>query len=321
MERTPTYRSPASLLKGIVGVVLILCCLIVGKKEGYGQHSPFYSQYMFNGLALNPAYTGSRDVLTLNTAFRYQWVGFKGAPESGSFALHTPLKDGRSNLGMILMNDRFGVSNNSGAYGTYAFRMRTLKEDRLSFGLLGGIALLKDRWSQVNTNQGGDDVFNGDSPLFVVPRVGFGVYYDTPKWYLGMSTPQILELESDSRKAYTASQLNYRSWFLSGGYLFKLNPDLKLKPSFLVKYIQDSPVQADLNAMLIIQDRFWVGASYRTGAAVVGLFEFHFNDQFRIAYSFDQPVHGLINQSSGSNELSLRYEFGYKIKGMSPRYF
>ena len=222
---------------------------------------------------------------------------------------------------MILLNDSYGVTNNSGLYGTYAFRMRTVNEDRLALGLMAGIAMLKDRNSELGLNDGTDQVFQGDSPLFIVPRVGFGVYYDTPKWYAGLSTPQILDVESPERRAYTAQQLNYRSWFLTGGYVHKLNPELKLKPSVLVKYIQNSPVQCDLNATLIIQDKFWIGASYRTLDAVVGLFEFHANDQFRIAYSFDQPITGLRRVNSGSHELSLRYEFGYKVKGMSPRYF
>lgn len=321
MVTNSTYLSSICLPKWIrSGMWMLLCCLLSWTSVS-AQHSPFYSQYMFNGLALNPAYTGARDVMSINAAYRYQWVGFKGAPESSSITAHTPLKEGKSNIGGILMNDRFGVTNNSGAFATYAFRLKTRAEDRLAFGLLGGVALLKDRLSQAQLTEGSDEVFNGDSPLFVVPRVGFGIYYDAPRWYAGLSTPQILDVEFKERRAYTASQLNYRSWFLTGGYLHKLNPELKLKPSILVKYIQNSPVQADLNATLIIKDKFWAGLSYRTGDAVVGLFEIHLNDQFRVAYSFEQPITSLRKANSGSHELSLRYEFGYKVKGMSPRYF
>lgn len=279
------------------------------------------SQYMFNGLVINPAYTGSRDALSLTALYRHQWAGFNGAPRTQSFFLHTPLKNQKSNFGGYVVHDRLGVSNHTMLYGTYAYRLDMEENGRLAFGLQGGFSLIQDRWTQITTDEAGDEAFMADSPTFIVPRFGTGIYYDTRRWYLGLSAPFLLDIKNSDYQLYTKNSLNYRPILLSGGLIIKLNPELMLRPTFLMKFIQESPAQFDLNMNLVIRDALWIGASYRTGDAIVALLEYQINPQFRIGYSFDYSLSELRNFNSGSHEFMLRYEFGYKMKAMSPRYF
>lgn len=285
------------------------------------QHPPMLSQYMFNGLVINPAYTGSRDVLSLTGVYRHQWSGLEGAPRTQSIFLHSPLKNPKNNVGFMVVGDRIGVSNHTTIQCTYAYRIAGDGGGRLSFGMQGGVSLLRDNWSSIVTDEPDDNVFLADSPTFLVPRVGAGAYYDRPRWYIGISSPFLLDYKNSDYKLYVAKSINHRPALLTGGFLIRLNPDLLMKPSFLVKYIKGSPVETDINVNLIVKDVFWVGASYRTGDAIIAMLEYQISPQFRIGYAYDYSITPLQRFNGGSHEFMLRYEFGYKLKAMSPRYF
>lgn len=302
--------------------VLLTGCLWLTCLAVFSQHPPMFSQYMFNGLAINPAYTGSRDVLSTTALYRHQWAGLVGAPRTQNFSLHSPTKSGRNNFGLNVMHDRLGVSSHSMAYATYALRIDMgPKAGRLAFGLQGGVSLLQDRWSEVVTGNPGDNIFGTNSPTFVVPRVGFGLYWDHPKWYVGAASPFLLDFKNTDYSTYIQNSISYRPLLFTAGFVVRLNPDLVLKPSVLYKHLQSSPEQLDLNVNLVIKDALWLGGSYRTGDGIVAMIEYQINPQFRFGYSFDYATTPLQRFNGGSHELMLRYEFGYLLKGMNPRYF
>lgn len=302
-------------------LTFILGIIFLGTSTLFAQHSPVFSQYMFNHLVINPAYTGSRDALSFAGTSRFQWAGFEGAPNTHSFSMHSPLRDPKSNVGILAFNDRIGVTNTTGMYGFYAFRMQLGEKSRLAFGLQGGLNLRRDRWSQLVRNDQDDTEVANDSPVILEPKAGFGVYFDSEKFYFGLSTPQLLRYRTSSWQNYNATGINYNSYFASGGGLITLNPYWKLKPSFLVKYINNSPLQYDLNTNLIYKDRFWVGVSYRSKDALVALLEFQFNKQLRLGYAYDYLLNQLSQYTSGSHEVFLRYELNWRVEGTHPRYF
>lgn len=291
------------------------------RTEIFAQHPAMYSQYMFNTLAINPAYTGSRDALSVALLYRSQWTGFRGAPQTQTFSLHTPLKNKQNSLGLLVVNDRLGVTHNTAVFGNYAYRIDLGNDNRLAFGLQGGISLYQDKWSQLAVDDPGDVVFANDSPVYLIPKAGFGVYYDTRKFFAGVSVPQLFQVESPQLKAYNQNTVRYQHIFFSTGYLISLNPDVKLRPTVMVKYLRNSPLQLDINTNLILKDLVWIGLSYRTGDALVGLIEYQINPQFRIGYSYDQTLTELRKFNQGSHEFFIRYEFNYGLKVLSPRYF
>lgn len=294
----------------------VLCCCSL-----QAQHRPMYSQYMFNQMVINPAYTGSRDVLSATALYRHQWAGMKGAPRTQSFFLHSPLPNPRNNFGLSFVLDRLGVSYRNSFALSYAYRFQ-LGKGRLAFGLQGGVSTLQNRFQDVLTDNPGDQVFQNSSSTLLLPGVGFGAYYDSKRWYAGISAPQLLEYRNAGFQVFMQDDsAAYKPAMLAAGCLIRLNPDLLMRPSILVKYIQGSPVQMDINANLIIKDALWIGASYRTGDAVVGMLEYQLNPQLRFGYAFDYALTDLQRYNNGSHEFMLRYEFGYQVKTMSPRYF
>jgi type IX secretion system PorP/SprF family membrane protein len=289
----------------------IILILFIAMLQLHAQHDNLYSQYMFNGLLLNPAYAGSNEVLSATALNRNQWVGFTGAPETSTFSLHTPLKNKKINLGITFISDRYGITTQNKINAVYAYRI-FFKKSSLSFGLQAGVDLIKNNYNNIQTTTPGDAVFTGQYSQQNIPQIGFGIYYKGQNFYVGISSPDMVSIG--------VSSVVYKSIFLTTGYLFNLSENIKLKPSVLVKYIKASPVEVDLNAFIYLK-MVGLGYSYRTNNAMVALLSIQINKQFSAGYSYDYTTSKLNTYVRGSHEIMLKYEFGYKVNPQSPRYF
>ena len=277
----------------------------------YAQHDNLYSQYMFNGLLVNPAYAGSNEVLNATFVNRNQWVGFDGAPRTSTFSLHTPLKNKKINVGITFTNDCYGITTQNKINAIYAYRL-FFKKSSLSFGLQVGVDFIKNNWNLIQTTTPNDQVFTSQFSQQTVPQTGFGIYYKAQKFYAGISSPDLLSIGTPSTL--------YKSALLTGGYLFDVSENVKIKPFVLVKYIRNSPVEVDLNAIVYFK-MVGIGYSYRTNDAMVFLATVNVSKQFSFGYSYDLTTSKLSTYVRGSHEIMLKYEFGYKVNPQSPRYF
>jgi type IX secretion system PorP/SprF family membrane protein len=289
---------------------LLSACLAVAACTAGAQHGPMYSHYMFNGFAINPAYAGSNDVLTLILLNRNQWTGFEGAPRTTTFAAHTPLKNKKVNMGLSFTSDRYGITRRNKFNIAYAYRI-TFDKGVLFMGLQGGVNFIRNTWSQVIVNDPGDHAFIGQEELTSVPEAGFGIYYKSEKFYIGTSSPALLSSETGTI---------YKPSFLQCGYVYFLPNDLRMKHSLLVKYMKGSPVEFDFNTNLYYKS-LGIGFSYRTGDAMIFLLEYKINEQFNAGYSYDLSVNRLGSYNKGTHEILLRYQFGYGVSAPNPRYF
>ncbi len=282
------------------------------------QQDAMYSQYMFNMMAVNPAYAGSREVLSVTGMTRAQWVGMEGAPVSNTVSLDVPIKSKRVGLGLQLFNDKIGVTSNNGLYASYAYRIQ-FERSTLSFGLQGGIIHFNANYAQLNLNNAQDKVLQQNASVWI-PSAGAGIYLSDDRYYLGASLPNLFSTQLSTG---TQVQVNkYDHLFLMGGYVFKLSPDYRLKPSALLKAVKGAPAQLDVNLNFWMYDIVGLGVSYRSGDASVGMVEIQVTPSFRVGYAYDYSMGALRQFHSGSHELMLRYEFGYsKDKIVTPRYF
>lgn len=306
-------------MKRIMQWTLSACLVLASVVISYGQQQAMYTQYMFNGLAINPAYAGSQESLTLTALGREQWVGLEGAPSSQTFSAHAPLKNKKIALGMLLTHDEIGVTNQYGVYAMYAYRIRFSK-GTLSTGLQAGFNSYRASFSKVFVPQAGDDSFTSDDLRSFLPNFGAGAYYCNSRFYVGFSLPLLLTNAYPGEEGSLAKQ--YRHWFLSSGYVFDLSSQLKLKPNLLVKAVEGAPLEVDINANLLIKELVWVGASYRSFDAMSFLLEFQATPQFSFGYAYDHTLTEMHSVQNGSHELMLNYRFLKKDKKMlTPRYF
>lgn len=309
--------------------ILQLCLLCFAAMQAYGQQDPMYSQYMFNMLAVNPAYAGSREVLSTTLLYRRQWVGIEGAPETVTFSADMPIKKKQIGLGFNLTDDRLGIIHTTGLNLSYAYRLRVSDRGMLSMGLQGGFTNYRADYGSVDPSQNSsyqqDVAFSGGVSEFL-PNVGGGLWFATDRMYIGFSIPKLLKNEfskydgANSVEGFENRQ-NYH-YFLGAGYVIGLSDVLKLKPSALLKVVHGSPLELDVNANLWIHDAIGIGLSYRTADAMVGMIELQATPQLRVGYAYDYSITRLQNYNSGTHEIMVRYEFGFdKGKILSPRYF
>ena len=309
-------RQVASACKPTLLTGLCLCLLL---SPAQAQQRMMFTQYMFNGLAINPAYAGSQESLDLTALAREQWVGLEGAPSSQTFSAHTPLRNKKIALGFLLTRDRIGVSSQTGVYGVYAYRIK-LREGTLSAGLQLGFDSYRTSFSRVLTEIVGDKNFLQDEAQAFMPNFGTGIYYSTKRFYAGFSAPYLLNNLYPGSEPSQARQ--FRHWFASAGYVVDLNRELKLKPNVLVKAVQGAPVEVDINANLLIKEILWVGMSYRSFDALSWLVELQATPKFRLGYAYDMTVSPLKQANSGSHEVVLNYRLSFqKSKIITPRYF
>ena len=284
----------------------------------YGQQQAMFAQYMFNGLAINPAYAGSQEALSLNVLSRFQNVGLPGAPTTQTLGIHTPLLNQRVALGLLVMHDNISVINQTGVSGIYAYRI-PLGKGKLSMGIQAGFSSYQAAYSKLVTYQQ-DLVFSQDVRQ-TRPNFGMGLYYSTKLWYAGISLPHMM---SDIFQRGANFETIHQSvpLILTGGYVFTLNRMMKIKPNFMFKTVDSRIVEFDLNANLLLDEVLWLGVSYNFSHAVTGLIEMQATDKFRLGYSYTVAMGPIQSAELGSHEILLSYRFKNFSKGIvTPRYF
>jgi len=277
-----------------------------------------YAQYMFNGLAINPAYAGSQDALSASFLERFQNVGLRGAPQTETFSVHSPLVNKRIGLGFLLVHDKVGVVEQTGMNFIYAYRIPMKNNAVLSLGLQGGVSFYKADYSQLLLLQNPDPVFN-ENVRQARPNIGAGIYYYNKFAYVGLSMPSMV-----NNVFNTGGPTVYQNIpiIFNGGYVFTLNRMLKLKPNFLLKIMDGRTVELDVNASLLFDEVLWFGVSYKSSKTVAQLTEIQLSDQFRFGYSYQITAGPLTVADLGSHEILLNYRFKYYKKGVvTPRYF
>ncbi len=290
---------------------------------GYSQQDSQYTQYMYNTNNVNPAYAGSRDVLSIFGMYRTQWVGLDGAPDTGVFSLHSPVSE-RVGLGLTFVNDRIGASDESTMSIDFSYSIPVSDDYKLAFGLKGTAHLLNVDYSKLNWYNPNDPLNNNIQNRFS-PNVGAGVYLYSEKFYVGLSVPNMLETkhyDDDVRMTTQTLASERMHGYLITGYVFDLTSDIKFKPAVLAKAVKGAPLQADITANFLFNEKFTLGVAWRWDAAVSGLAGFQINNNWFIGYAYDAETTKLANYNSGSHEIFLRYEFVRKSNRMvSPRFF
>ncbi|WP_231554062.1 PorP/SprF family type IX secretion system membrane protein, partial [Capnocytophaga canis] len=281
-----------------------------------------YTQYMYNTMMFNPGYTGSRGVDSFFGIFRAQWIGLDGAPRSGGISYHAPQERLRNvGLGYSLFYDAIGPQTNTSFMLDFSYTLN-FDNSKLAFGLKGTAEIFSLDYNKLRLYDPSDTHFSENSTIFS-PNVGAGVFWYSDKYYIGFSVPNLLETEIYESKDRRVSVLkNTQHFYLIGGYVFDLSDNIKFKPAVLSKMSYGAPLQLDVSANFMFNERFVFGAAWRWSAAVSLMAGFQVNDRWFIGYGYDFETTELSRYNSGSHEIFLRYELVkmYK-KVVSPRFF
>ncbi|MBZ4041244.1 PorP/SprF family type IX secretion system membrane protein [Flavobacterium hibisci] len=298
-------------------VLILLFCSVAS----FAQQDAQFTQYMYNTININPAYAGSRGVISVFGLYRTQWVGLDGAPETSNFSVNAPVGE-NVGLGLSLINDKIGPTNENNLSADFSYSIPTSAEAKLSFGIKGSANLFNLDPNRLTPEDQGDQQFQNLKNKFT-PNIGAGVYWHTDKAYVGLSVPNFIQTNqyNDNEVAIYKSRINY---YLIAGYVFNLDQYemIKFKPAVLTKMVEGSPLQVDASANFMFNDKFVLGVAYRWSAAVSAMAGFQITDGLYLGYAYDRETTRLVNYNSGSHEIFLRFEFLNKYSRItSPRFF
>lgn len=306
-------------MKKIVLVIIFISVSITS----YSQQDSQFTQYMYNTININPAYAGSRGVLSIFGLHRNQWVGLDGAPVTNTFSLNTPFSRSRIGLGVSILNDRIGPSEENTISVDVSYSVPVSETFKLSFGVKGTANLLNIDFNKLNQYDPGDVLAQRNIDNKFSPNIGAGIYLHSNRSYIGFSVPNFLETEHFDKENSIASIASERMHYhLIGGHVFDLSESIKFKPAFLGKLVEGAPLQVDISANFLFNEKFTLGAAYRWSAAMSGMVGFQISESWMIGYAYDMETTKLAHYNSGSHEIFLRYElFKNYNKVVSPRFF
>lgn len=308
--------------------LLFIVFLYMGEMNA--QQDAQYTQYMFNTISVNPAYAGSRGQLSAAALYRAQWVGLDGAPTSQTINLHSPIRNSKLGYGISLLNDEIGDGVVQETYfdGVLSYTIDVSREGKLSFGLKAGLNVLNLDFNRLR-NFDAEPVSVENIENRISPNVGLGFYYHTNKFYAGLSAPNLFQTEHFDNSQTDANAIQFLSkerinFYLITGYVFDLSGNLKFKPALLTKVVGGAPLQLDLSANFMFNDKFTFGAAYRLDAAISAMAGFQISDQFMLGLAYDKETTELggTRFNDGSFELFLRFELVRSFQRLvSPRFF
>lgn len=299
---------------------ILIFALMLTCYSGFAQQDAQYTQYMYNTININPAYAGSRGVMSVFGLHRTQWVGLDGAPTTNTFSFNTPISNSNLGVGFSLVNDRIGPTSDNTISADISYTIPMNEVYKLSFGVKASGNIFNLDTDKLDPAQANDPNLQNFNNEFS-PNFGAGVYLHSDKLYLGLSVPNFLQDSkyNDNDVAVFQERMNF---YFIGGYVFDVSQSIKFKPAVLTKMVTGSPLQVDASANFLFFDKFMLGGAYRWDAAVSALAGFQVTDGLFIGYSYDMETTNLRRYNSGSHEVFLRFELFNKVSKMvSPRFF
>lgn len=299
---------------------IYLILFLLAMTTGSAQQLPQFTQYMYNTISINPAYAGSRDGFSITALNRNQWAGIDGAPNTQTLSIHSPLRNNRTGLGVSVINDKAGYENYTYLYGDFSYRLDFSEEVSLAMGLKGGFSYYDLDRELMTDPSIIDDPFFQDRFNKWTPNFGIGFYLSAQDWFIGASAPKLLSNNNHKYNEFLAmEQVHY---FLTGGYVFDLSDNVKLRPTALAKYTKGSPLSVDISSTFIFNEKIYLGGTYRFDDAVGAFLDVELFKGFRAGYAYEYSISDIRPYTSGSHEILLIYEFRFKnTRYKSPRFF
>ncbi len=314
MGRTDTLK----IMKG----KLFILVLFLGLVKGFAQQDPQYSQYMFNPLILNPAYAGSREVMSSVLLYRNQWVNLDGAPVTLTAGINSPLKNKKLGVGLHIVSDKIGPSNLNQYVGSFAYRIR-MGQGKLSFGLRAALYDYRYDWSKMDYKDKADVFSSQQQTRILKPNFDFGLYYYNTTFYAGITATHLNSGKKQNTKQLTDFNTRLTPHLIGNvGKAFEINNLITFRPSAVLRYTQNAPLSADANASVLLDEKIWLGIGLRSNQEVIFNVEYNISKLLRIGYSFDASTQKFQTGNKGTHEFFIGFDLDFfKAKTISPRIF
>lgn len=294
-----------------------------GNLNVVAQTDPIFTQYATNVQAINPAYCGMWERGSAQLLLKKYYVGVTDAPLNQSLSVYSPIRNENNGVGLNIINDLYGYARRLSLTGDYSYKVKLSTKHFMRLGLKAGVLNFSNALNDYNLdpNNYPDVNFQEDVEIKYMATWGVGAFMYTNDYYISLSVPQIIKNSFTENRSNYSSLADVRYVYLTGGYVFQLNNELVFKPSLLVKAAKGSPLQFDLAANLVILNKFWIGAMFRTNKTMAFIAQWVIKDQFRVGYAIDYSIAKDIKAYQlGTHELMLSYEFDLYKRPSYSRY-
>ncbi|MDP4281926.1 MAG: type IX secretion system membrane protein PorP/SprF [Bacteroidota bacterium] len=296
-------------------VWMVMFCI-----QGFSQQDPIFTQYMTNKMPINPAYTGSTEALSLDLIDRFQWVGIKDGPNTINFTANCNLPNDHLGIGLFSYRDALGPTEETGLMGSFAYRI-LFPTGKLCFGLQFGFTYLNINWDKLDPETSSDPLLNNQVKQRATPDAGFGLYYYTDRFYVGVSSTHLMEnkivVAKNASSDHTSFSRLMRHFYGMAGTSIPTSDNFLIRPDLLLKYAENSKLQADISCNFLINKVFWIGIGYRTENCLFMMAEVVVAKNLHIGYSFDAWVNQLVSYNKGSHEVRIGFDIdAFKTKRM-----
>jgi len=265
------------------------------------QLDPLYNQYFFNQAIINPAYTGVNDVFNATAISRTQWAGIDGAPITNTLNVSTSAFKNKVGLGSLLIYDSYGINNNTEFNLAASYKIDLARNSIFSFGLQGGIINYNYNYQRLNLEYLDDAVLLNTAEQVTKPNFGFGAWYMSKNYYVGISVPRVFDINVDDGSS--ESTRYRRHFYVSAGYIFDQLFAVKFKPSILIMYVDSDNYAIDLNGSFLLNEVLWVGASFRNFTTVGLNAQLKVKENFKFGYGFELPLYNSALIGFGTHSL------------------
>ena len=311
-----------------VKIIVALLLFVAGSFSSVSsqQYDPLYTQYMFNSLAINPAYAGTSGVLNAMLMSRLQWIGIEDAPKTQTLSFHTPVASRNIGAGLSIIHDIISPVTNTNISTDYSYNFKLNQEFRMSLGLKVSISSFKRDLSKFYDDEdiSRDPLYSNPVDKKVLPNFGFGAYCYSSKYYFGAAIPRLVEniLSDDGSVSSVNKDKMNRLYMVMGGGVFPVGSYVILKPSFILRASGSAPLSYDLNVNALIKEKLWAGLMLRPKEAFGTLIQLQLSNQMRIGYAFEMMTNKLMSHHRGTHEIMISYDFIFKKENIqNPRYF
>lgn len=270
----------------------------------FGQQESQYTQYMYNQMAINPAYAGSQEQTIIFAQYRTQWVGIEGAPQTGNFSINSTVSEEGHGLGLSVISDKIGPTQTTYFDVNFSYAIELENYNVLYLGVKAGGSSFDIDYNKLSILTPETEM-SGTLSRFS-PNFGTGIYLQSDSWYAGISVPRILESKfyDNVRQSVASEKMHF---YMNGGYIFEVNENLKFKPSALLKAVSGSPLSLDISANFLFSEKFTAGASYRLNSAVSALAGFNISKQVSVGYAYDHETTSIGNYAGGTHEIFIKF--------------
>ncbi|HHM21523.1 MAG TPA: type IX secretion system membrane protein PorP/SprF, partial [Bacteroidetes bacterium] len=299
-----------------------------------GQQDQHFTHFVYNQQMYNPAYVGNRNTPSFTALHRSQWIDFEGAPTSQVISFQTPIMRQRAGVGGTISRQGIGISYTWFGSAAYSYNIRITQEIDLKLGLQATLEYLGIKFSDprvVTVTQGDPSLNSGRFEDKYSGNVGVGLYLTYKDlFYFGASSPQLYpnilgfnDLVSKQAKAFPHRYFNL-------GAVIPAMDGIEVMPNMMIKWVDHSPVDADINLSVRYQKKVTGGLSYRTGGggtSNVGesfdlMMFYQFDQKLGAGLSYDFALTDIKDYSKGSVELIVRYDLRDEKGNLeNPRYF